>query len=425
MPGPTKTVRCGGAERHGRRWRVAEIAGDGSRTHLYFEGPDGERLARLYVEQFRAETKDRSLGTAVTEYLEHLARYGGAKRRPLKPKSLTIVRSKLEGLLQLVDPELRKRNRGMRRPVDLPMTDRPLKALTPQLSQRLYNARVNGVKSNGEPISADTHRSELIYGHAFGQWCTDRGYLRENPFAGVLPEGELSRGKPQLRIDEARRFIRAAYSDPHPLGGTAAAGVLTLGLRANELLERRVRDLDDGGKVLWIPFSKTEAGRRRLCVPPVLRSVLLRLAEGQAADAYLFGSMTDGTLLKHVERLCEVAGVPRVCTHGLRGTQITLTVEIAGDVERASRAAGHADTGVTRSHYMAAGVEQSTRAKLMEEILLADRASEQEAAELAAAEQEMREAARKLESLRSREQVRLGTTAIPAYPAASKPDLTN
>jgi integrase len=425
MPG--KTVRCGQAERHGRRWRVAEIAGDGTRTHCYFEGPDAERDARLYVAAFRAETKDRSLGSSVTEYLDHLARFGGAKRRPLKPNSLKIVRSKLEGLLQLVDPDLRKGNRGVRRPVDLPMTDRPLKNLTPELAQRLYSARVSAVKSNGVPISADTHRSELIYAHAFGGWCEEQGYLRCNPFARVMPEGELSKGKDQLMITEARAFLRSAYSDEHPTQGVAAAAVLTLGVRANEILDRRVRDLDDGGRVLWIPFGKTEASKRRLAVPPVLRAALLKLAEGQGPDAYLFGPMTDGTLLKYVRKTCGVLGITGVCTHGLRGTQITLTVAIAQDVERASRAAGHATTGVTRAHYMAAGVEQSSRAALMEEILLSDTDDKQAAADLAEAEREMAAAQAKLAALKTRGAVTLslGTRPSSSYPEHPSGDLTN
>jgi integrase len=424
MPG--RSVRCGSAERHGRRWRVVEIAADGSRSHSYFEGPDAERDARLYVEAFRSQTKDRGLGATVTEYIDHLARYGGAKRRPLKANSLKIVRSKLEGILQLVDPTARTANRGARRPAPLPMTDRLLKALTPELAQRLYSARVRGVSSGGKPISADTHRSELIYAHAFGGWCEELGYLKANPFARVMPEGELSKGKPQLVIDEARAFLRAAYADQHPLHGIAAAGVLTLGCRSNELLERRVRDLDDGGRVLWIQFGKTEASKRRLAVPPVLRAALLKLAEGQVPDSYLFGSLTSGTLLKYVRNLSRAVGT-ETCTHGLRGTQLSLTVAVAQDVERASRAAGHADTGVTRAHYLASGVEASARAKLMEEILLAERDEAAERAEVEAAEREMASAQARLDSIRARGAVtlRLGTAAATAYPTAPKGDLTN
>jgi len=300
--------------------------------------------------------------------------------------------------------------------VELEFHDRPLRTLTPNEAQRLYTARTR-------EVSPDTHRGELQYAHAFGRWCLERGYLRENPFEGVLPEGELSRGKQQLTVDEARRFARVAYADEHPLGGIAAVAVLTLGLRANELLDRVVRDLDDGGKILRVQFGKSPNARRPVAVPPVLRSQLLRLCEGRGAEEYIFGSMTDGTLLKHTHRLCVAAGVPLVCTHALRGTQITLTVEINSLVEAASRGAGHGDTAVTRQHYLAAGVEQSARAKRMEEILL-DTDDHRQQQELEAAEKEMREAAEKLTRLRQ-VTLRLGTDAETAYPTPPKPDLSN
>ena len=39
---------------------------------------------------------------------------------------------------------------------------------------------------------------------------------------------------------------------------------LLLGMRASEVLCRVVRDLDDAGRVLWIPLGKTDNARRRL-----------------------------------------------------------------------------------------------------------------------------------------------------------------
>ena len=42
---------------------------------------------------------------------------------------------------------------------------------------------------------------------------------------------------------------------------------LVLGLRLSEILSRQVRDIDDGGRVLWIPDGKTKNARRRLSVP--------------------------------------------------------------------------------------------------------------------------------------------------------------
>lgn len=398
----SRFVRVGSPEKHGRRWRVVQIDALGRREHRYFEGEQAETLARAFVLAFRSAAQERTLAVAVAEYLDHLARHGGAKRRPLKPSTLRVVRSKLEGILQLVDPAARKGYRGAKRPEHVQIADRALRTLTPTACQRLYDERVRATKSNGAPITADTHRSELIYASAFGDWCAEQGWITANPFATVLPEGQTSKGKEQLRVDEARAFLLAAYSDTHPLGGIAAAGVLTLGVRASELLDRRVRDLDDGGRVLWITEGKTESSKRRVAVPPVLREALARLALGQGPEARLFGTMTTNTLLGHVRRLAEIARVPEICTHGLRGTQISLTVEVGALVEAASKGAGHAGTGVTRAHYLAAGVEQSARAKLMEDILLATPDAAEEARKLAEAEAEVLAAQAKLDSMRKR-----------------------
>lgn len=413
----SKFKRVGKAELHGRRWRVVQIAADGSREHRYFESQES---AEAFVQLFRAAqgSLDVTIAQAVTEYVEHLARYGGSRRVPLK--STKVVQSKLVGMLRLTDSASRKANRGARVPKALTLLDRGIKTLTPVQAQKLYNERVR------DGVSADTHRSELVYANAFGVWCVERGYLDVAPFLKVRPEGQLSQGKAQLRIDEARRFIRVCYADSHPLAGVAAAGILTLGVRANELMDRTVRDLDDGGNVLWIPKSKTMAGRRRVVVPPVLRARLQRLAEGQAPDAFLFGSMTDGTLLKAVHRLCGVAGVPEVCTHGLRGTQISLTVEIGAMVAEAGRRAGHAGVAVTRAHYMAAGTEESARAARMEALLLNDEIGRQET-EMAAAEREMAELTERMRALKERAavQVGVGTAADSEYPAPPISTLRN
>ena len=69
----------------------------------------------------------------------------------------------------------------------------------------------------------------------------------------------------------------------------AALVTLVMGLRAGEVVSRVVRDLDDEGKLLWIPDSKTEAGKRTLQVPDLLRTYLLALAEGKNSDDLLFG----------------------------------------------------------------------------------------------------------------------------------------
>ena len=71
-----------------------------------------------------------------------------------------------------------------------------------------------------------------------------------------------------------------ALAEQGDAGALGAMVTLLLGLRAGEVVSRIVRDLDNGGRLLWIPSSKTEAGRRTLEVPEVLQPHLQALAEG-------------------------------------------------------------------------------------------------------------------------------------------------
>jgi integrase len=116
---------------------------------------------------------------------------------------------------------------------------------------------------------------------------------------------------------------------------------LVMGLRAGEVVSRVVRDLDDGGQLFWIPDSKTEAGKRTLQVPEVLRPYLLALAEGKKSDELLFGYHDRNWPRKWVARICKAAGVPRVTAHGMRGLHGTLAVETGRSAHAVAAALGH------------------------------------------------------------------------------------
>jgi hypothetical protein len=77
----------------------------------------------------------------------------------------------------------------------------------------------------------------------------EAGWIAMNPLAEVTGVGQRNRGKKQLRIDEARRLVDMCIREANQ-GDEAAVGVLTaflLGLRASEVTDRVVRDLDDEG----------------------------------------------------------------------------------------------------------------------------------------------------------------------------------
>jgi len=358
--------RCSKPELHGRWWRVKIFGGPGEDADQYFPR-DKESEAQSYcdaIRQVQGETRVRSLADAVTEYIEFLAVHGGTKGKPLRT-ARTTRRSMLEGILQLVDPELRRLNRGKRRPTTLEYRDRPLADMTPAMAQRLYDERVKAVKP-------DTHQSELIYARAFFQWCIDeKKWLEENPFAKVHPKGELSAGKDKLGLDQSERFLEVCFKDQHPFFGFAAAACLILNVRSDELLTRRVCDLDGHGTVLKIREYKSEFGDatvkskksvRDIKIPPQLQERFRALADaahrgllvpGQSGwNARLFGTTHKNTLLKHVKRLCRLAGVPEVCTHALRGSGADNAVETGYPLELVSRALGHAGTYVTTHNYV-------------------------------------------------------------------------
>ena len=137
--------------------------------------------------------------------------------------------------------------------------------------------------------AVDTHRNALAAAKAFGAWCVEQGWIRENPAAGVRPIGQRNRGKKQLRIDEARKLVELCLKKAN-LGSEGAVSALTaflMGMRVSEVTDRVVRDLDDNGKLLWIEVGKTKRPRRTLEVPALLQPYLLALAKDRAPDEQL------------------------------------------------------------------------------------------------------------------------------------------
>lgn len=208
--------------------------------------------------------------------------------------------------------------------------------------------------------AADTHRNALVLARAWGAWCVRKRWLRANPFAEVEPVGRKMVGadKPRLTVDESRKLrahcLERAGADP---GAVLALAYLLLGPRASELVRRDVRDLDDGGRLLWIGVTKTAAGRRRLVVPDELVQPLLAIAAGRAGDQPLFvhparrvrrGRSAGGTrwsrrvAYDHVRRVLGEAGVPVLPPQALRRTQATLATDAGETGLAVARHLGHA-----------------------------------------------------------------------------------
>jgi integrase len=184
----------------------------------------------------------------------------------------------------------------------------------------------------GRPPQVATHRFTLKLAQGFFQWAVRTGYARQNPFKGVQPVGQVNRGKPQLQMEEASKFIEAGlrlYDDKEDVLALAAVTALLLGLRASEVLRIRAQDLNGSTAKLSLAIGapwqkKGDSAFPNLELPAVLADRLRQRAAGIAAAEPLFGS--DGThkppcrqlLHRAVHRVCAAAGVPKVCPHSLR-----------------------------------------------------------------------------------------------------------
>ena len=206
--------------------------------------------------------------------------------------------------------------------------------------------------------ATDTHRNQLAEVKTFFRWCVKaKKWLKENPIEEIEGVGKRRHGKPQLRIDEARRWLDAAneLAGQGDEGAIGAMATLLLGLRAGEVVSRVVRDLDDGGRLLWIPCSKTEAGRRTLEVPDLLRPHLLALTEAKLPTAPLFGLHWRDWPRKQVARICQLGKVPKVCAHAMRGLHGTLAIRAGTTPHVVAASLGHETAATTLQSYASPG----------------------------------------------------------------------
>src|SRR4051812_28246820 len=121
-------------------------------------------------------------------------------------------------------------------------------------------------------------------------------------------------------------------------------------MRSGEILHCVARDVDDGGRLLWIPVSKTRSGKRVLEIPSVLRRHLLRLSKGQGSLVQLFPHRREW-LYQSVRRICDRAHTALVCTHSMRGLHATLAIDAGIPPPAVASALGHASVRATLLSY--------------------------------------------------------------------------
>lgn len=315
-----KGARVLGPYKHPRwGWQVVVVAEDGGRAPAY---RPTEEEARALIRDLERELElegPLTVQQAMDRYEVHQRAAGNSAR------SISTTGFRLRSLLD-------------------PVKGERLHRLSPARCTALYAELV-------ARQAADTQRAALSETKTWARWCVEQRLLRASPWEGVKPTGKRRRGKEQLRVDEARRWLdKALELAAEDTGAVAAATQFLLGLRPGEVVARVGRDVDDEGRLLWVPKSKTPSGRRTLRVPEVLRDRLVQLAARAGAAGRLWPHERPW-VLDQVRRVCRAAGVPEVTAQGMRGAHASLGLEGGVSAEAIAATLGHASTAITLAAY--------------------------------------------------------------------------
>jgi integrase len=290
--------RIHGPYRHHDRWRIKIVErSTGKVTHESFSTEDEARAAAKTIRRRLVWESGTSAAEALDAYEKYLAAKGNKPRTVLT--SMYRLRRFFAGVAKLA-----------------------LVGVTPTGGQKLYDDFTQAKTKNGKTMSVDSARNTLAEAKTFLGWAVTKRWARMNALAAVKGVGKRRRGKPQLTVDEARKWMAvgtemAEIED----GAVAALMALLMGMRVSEIADRIVRNLDDDGRLIWITDAKTQAGIRRLQVPRQLQPLLKRVAANKQPGDRLFGPKASRyTVPRYVRRICRAAGVPVVPPHGLRGT---------------------------------------------------------------------------------------------------------
>lgn len=331
------------------KFRIIVCDEGGARVARLLETEEEAELTKAAIEgQLKAQV-GRTIDEAINDYEVHLR---DVKQN--KPASCTATAWRLRRFFVETDLMLRK--------------------LTPERCRKLYEQlATTPSERTGKPLAPDSHRNLLAEAKTFLGWCTtEQRWLKANPLIEVAGRGRRRHGKPQLRIDEAKR-LRGLCHELAGEGDDGAVAVLLamlMGLRAGEIVSRTVRDLDNGGRILWVDdtadgFSpKTEASRRPVPVWSEVQPYLIERASGKKPTALLFPTEEGGghwrDWVRHQTiRLCRKAKVPEVCAHSLRGFSATLGLLSGIPLAQVAAQLGHESPTTTLQSYAAPGTVET------------------------------------------------------------------
>ena len=266
-------------------------------------------------------------------------------------------------------------------------------ALTPQIMHEFTNYMKADKLTNASirkylaPV-----RNALEYGF-------EKGYLQQNPIAGyrfkprARQAPDSSRKKQTLSVDACNRLMAAMAADADAPVCVPIMLALHLGLRREEILGLRFRDIDFSAKTLHVQNTRTKvyeiveeentkssASNRILYLDDELVSFLKKIQKKQAqhkldlGDAYMdaIGYVYvrgDGktyypdTVEKQLKKFLKKHGLPPVGLHELRHTYCSRLLTGGIDLTTVQHLMGHSDPRMTLGIYAHVSPEKAEQAR--------------------------------------------------------------
>jgi integrase len=246
---------------------------------------------------------------------------------------------------------------------------------------QLTAARAGGEKIDHRPLSNSTINRTIGLLAQILDVAVEYGHIPANPARGKRRKLKADRptrayldsaAQVTALLDAAAELDRDSRADRQHVNRQAQLATLIFaGLRISEFLALRWGDVDLAGGWITVRKSKTDAGRRKVKIRPVLRDVLLAHRPLDASHgAYVFGTaqgkpqnpsnVRSRVIAKAVERanerLEEAAEppLPRLTPHGLRRTFASLLYGIEETSPVVMAEMGHTDPGLALKIYAAA-----------------------------------------------------------------------
>jgi integrase len=246
---------------------------------------------------------------------------------------------------------------------------------------QLTAARARGEKIDRRPLSNSTINRTIGLLAQILDVAVEYGHIPANPARGKRRKLKADRptrayldsaAQITALLDAAAELDRGSRKDRQHIHRRAQLATLIFaGLRIGEFLALRWGDVDLAGGWITVRESKTDAGRRKVKIRPVLRDVLLAHKPLDASPgAYVFATgqgkalhssnVRVRVLSKAVERAnerLEEAGeppLPRLTPHGLRRTFASLLYGTGETSPVVMAEMGHTDPALALSIYAAA-----------------------------------------------------------------------